>query len=128
MVIRVSLLLPGVIPTDTGNLTTVIRCNEPYHPNTPSTSVISFIWSLKIYIMNNTGKIIAAMVAGAAAGAVMGVLFAPGKGSETRKKIKDKGAEIADEVKDKFRKGREKLNSLKEDIENSVKEKAEEPA
>lgn len=76
--------------------------------------------------MKNSGKILTAMLAGAAAGAIMGVLFAPDKGSETRKKIKDKGKGIADDVKDKFRKGREKLNNLKERAEESINEKVEE--
>ena len=39
--------------------------------------------------MNNTGKIITAVAAGAAAGAILGVLFAPDKGDDTRKKIVD---------------------------------------
>lgn len=41
--------------------------------------------------MNRTGKIITAFAAGAAAGAVLGILFAPGKGRETRKKINEQG-------------------------------------
>jgi len=40
--------------------------------------------------MNRTAKIITAFAAGAAAGALLGVLFAPAKGSDTREKIKDK--------------------------------------
>lgn len=39
---------------------------------------------------------------GAAAGALLGVLFAPEKGSETRKKISSKGKEIGDELREKF--------------------------
>jgi len=76
--------------------------------------------------MNKTGKIITAVAAGAAAGAVLGVLFAPDKGSETRKKITDQGKKMADGVKDKFRKGKEKLNELKTDIAQTVKDKVEE--
>lgn len=76
--------------------------------------------------MNNTGKIITAVAAGAAAGAVLGILFAPDKGSETRKKINEQGKKIAEGVKDKFQKGKEKVNELKADIAKAVNEKIEE--
>lgn len=76
--------------------------------------------------MKNTGKILIALAVVAAAGAIVGILFAPDKGSETRRKINEQGKKIADGVKDKFRKGKEKFNDLKEDIEQKVKEKVEE--
>lgn len=50
----------------------------------------------------NAGKVILSIAVGAAAGAVLGVLLAPDKGSETRKKITQKSNEYADELKDKF--------------------------
>lgn len=75
--------------------------------------------------MNNTGKIVTAVAAGAAAGLILGVLFAPDKGSETRRKINDQGKKIVDNVKDKFQKGREKFNGLKDEIATAVKEKTE---
>jgi len=74
--------------------------------------------------MNTTGKIIVAATVGAAIGAVIGILFAPGKGSETRNKIRDESKKFTDEVKDAVSKGKEKL-SLKEDIEQIIREKAE---
>jgi len=73
-------------------------------------------------IMNNNSKILVALAAGIAAGAVLGVLFAPEKGADTRKKILDQGKKMSDDVKNKFNKGMEKLNDLKE----GLKEKAEE--
>jgi len=50
----------------------------------------------------NTGKVLLGVLAGVAAGAILGVLFAPDKGSETRKKIAKKGNDYADNLKDQF--------------------------
>jgi gas vesicle protein len=49
-----------------------------------------------------TRKMIAGVLTGIAAGALLGVLFAPNKGLKTRKKITAKGNELADTLKDKF--------------------------
>lgn len=51
---------------------------------------------------NNAGKVIGAIFLGAAIGGALGILFAPDKGSETRKKISTKGNELTDAVKEKF--------------------------
>lgn len=51
---------------------------------------------------NNTGKIIGAFVIGAAVGAALGILFAPDKGSETRKKLAGKAGDMTDALKEKF--------------------------
>lgn len=48
------------------------------------------------------GKIIAGVLGGIALGALLGVLFAPEKGSITRRKISKKGEEYLDDIKDKF--------------------------
>ena len=48
-----------------------------------------------------SGKVLASVLAGAAAGAILGILFAPDKGTETRRKIAEKGADLADSVKGK---------------------------
>lgn len=69
--------------------------------------------------MNNSGvKMLAAFLAGAAVGAGLGILFAPDKGENTRKKMKD----TLDEIQ---KKGEEKVNEFKEKM-NKTNEKASE--
>jgi gas vesicle protein len=46
-------------------------------------------------------NILVGVLAGFAAGAVLGVLMAPDKGAETRKKFAKKGSEYLDELKER---------------------------
>lgn len=63
--------------------------------------------------MKDNGKLISALLLGAAAGAVLGVLFAPDKGSETRKKIADNAEDLIDQLQKKITEGKEALTELK---------------
>ena len=50
----------------------------------------------------NSSKIVLGVLGGIAAGAIAGILFAPDKGSKTRKKIVSKGKDFSGEIKNKF--------------------------
>ena len=50
----------------------------------------------------STGKVVLGTLAGLAIGAIAGILFAPEKGSVTRKQIMDKGDDLVDELKAKY--------------------------
>jgi gas vesicle protein len=47
-------------------------------------------------------QVILGVLGGLAAGALLGILFAPEKGSKTRKMLADKGEGYADDLKNKF--------------------------
>jgi gas vesicle protein len=68
---------------------------------------------------NNNGKLIGALLVGAVIGGALGILFAPDKGSETRKKIAGKTNDLTESLKEKFN---ILLEEAKQEFEN-VKEK-----
>lgn len=75
----------------------------------------------------STGKVILGTMAGLAIGATAGILFAPEKGSTTRKQIMDKGDDYADKLKSKLDEFRDsltkKLESTKKEAENLVEKR-----
>lgn len=70
----------------------------------------------------STGKVVLGTLAGLAIGAIAGILFAPEKGSTTRKQIMDKGNDFVDKAKSKYDEIRdsvaETIESTKNDAEN----------
>jgi gas vesicle protein len=71
---------------------------------------------------DNTGKMIGALLIGAAIGGALGILFAPDKGSNTRKKIIGKTDDLTESLKEKFD---ELLEEAKKEFE-AAKEKVSE--
>jgi gas vesicle protein len=67
----------------------------------------------------SSGKVLLGVLAGVAVGAAMGILFAPDKGSATRKKISKKGDDYADELGEKVNEFiggiREKFDTMKDE-------------
>ena len=61
---------------------------------------------------------------GAAVGAAVGLLLAPEKGADTRKKLLDQGTKIADRVNETLKRNGIKLS--REDMEGMVDDIAEE--
>jgi gas vesicle protein len=70
--------------------------------------------------MSDNGKVLSALLLGAAAGAVLGLLMAPDKGSNTRKRIQDGASQLIDELTEKIKEGKEAINDLREKAMNTA--------
>lgn len=69
----------------------------------------------------STKKVVFGVLAGIAVGALLGVLFAPDKGSETRKKVAKKGSDTIDDLKNKFDELIKDLVAKCENAEDEIK-------
>lgn len=76
--------------------------------------------------MDNS-KFIVGFIAGAVVGGVLGVLLAPDKGSETRKKIREKGAGMTDSLTEKFNEVTDKLNEVADGLKETFTRSKNEP-
>jgi gas vesicle protein len=66
--------------------------------------------------MNSTSKILITAIGAAAAGAVIGLLLAPEKGSELRQKIQSAANDWADQLIDLVNSSREKMGEVKGEL------------
>lgn len=71
-----------------------------------------------------SGKTALGILLGVGVGALLGVLFAPAKGSKTRKRIMNKGQDYANDLKNKFdglyEDATNKYDTLLEDVKTMV--------
>lgn len=67
----------------------------------------------------SSGKVLLGVLAGVAAGALLGILMAPDKGSATREKLSKLGEDYADDIADKFQELRDTLAEKLESVKNS---------
>ncbi|HCN83132.1 MAG TPA: hypothetical protein DIT07_05845 [Sphingobacteriaceae bacterium] len=73
--------------------------------------------------MNDNSKVIAALLAGIAVGAALGILFAPEKGSETRDKLNDALKNLGDAIKDRAAEEIDNLTEFKDKVVSNIKSK-----
>ena len=67
-----------------------------------------------------SGKVLLGVLAGVAVGATLGILFAPDKGTNTRKKISRKGDEYAEELEEKFNEFVESITDKFEEMKDEA--------
>ena len=79
----------------------------------------------------SSGKVVLGLLAGVAAGALAGILFAPAKGSRTRRRIMKKGEDYTEVLKEKFNDlletVTEKMEKVKEEVSKFADKKVVKP-
>ena len=69
--------------------------------------------------MNNNSKILLGIIAGAVIGGALGILLAPDKGSETRRKIVEKGNDLGDSLSSFSDTVKDKINDVVDGVKGS---------
>jgi gas vesicle protein len=69
---------------------------------------------------NQAGTVLVSFVLGAIAGAAVALLYAPGSGEETRRKLAEKAREGRDRAEQLARDGREFFNRHRDDLASAV--------
>jgi gas vesicle protein len=76
--------------------------------------------------MNSTSKLLLAIIGAAAAGAIIGMLVAPEKGSDLRRKLTDTAGDWSDQLSQLLASGKAQLENLKQTATNEGENLAEE--
>ena len=72
-----------------------------------------------------SGKVLLGVLAGVAVGALLGVLFAPDKGWNTRKRISKKAEDITDDLREKFDEFLDSISVKVDEVKHDVADFAE---
>jgi gas vesicle protein len=75
--------------------------------------VEKYLFTLKYEFMTTGTKVFLGILGAAAAGVAIGLLIAPEKGSETRKRVAKTTGEWADQLSNLFKNSREEFENLK---------------
>jgi len=73
--------------------------------------------------MSDNTKVVVALLAGLAAGAALGILFAPDAGSETRDKLSESLKNLGDSIKETAAAEIDNLTSMKDKVMSNFKSK-----
>jgi len=73
--------------------------------------------------MKDNSKVVVALLAGLAAGAVLGILFAPDKGNETRDKLAESLKNLGDSIRETAANEIDNLVGMKDKIVENIKTK-----
>ncbi|HEY9002137.1 MAG TPA: YtxH domain-containing protein [Mucilaginibacter sp.] len=73
--------------------------------------------------MSDNSKVVVALLAGLAAGAALGILFAPEKGTETRDKLTESLKRLGDSIKETAANEIDNLVGLKDKVVDNFKSK-----
>jgi gas vesicle protein len=78
--------------------------------------------------MNDNSKVLIGLLAGLAAGAALGLLLAPEKGTDTRDRLSQSLKDLGDSIKDKAADEINNLANLKDKVVSTVKSKINQEA
>jgi len=72
--------------------------------------------------MTTSAKILLAALGGVAVGAAIGILLAPDKGSETRKKMADAAKKFSDQAAEKMKEGMKMASGFKSKMNDAAED------